>query len=191
MVAEHARSASFLIGDGVVPGNTGRGYVLRRLIRRGMLFGRSIELESPVLADVADVVAETLGDTYPELKSNFPFIKRTLEFEENNFARTLEFGTAVLGSMIRYRADNAAKVERLVDTMERESGDGSSRSDLNSIEFSAGSGQDAASVGSTAAIDAANSRIAVFQSAIRNAEWGRGTGGTNRGRKRFTIELVP
>ena len=61
VVAEHARSASFLIGDGVVPGNTGRGYVLRRLIRRGMLFGRSIELESPVLADVADVVAETLA----------------------------------------------------------------------------------------------------------------------------------
>ena len=122
-----------------------------------------------MLADVADIVAETLGDTYPELKSNFPFIKRTLEFEENNFARTLEFGTAVLGSMIRYRADNAAKVERLVDTMERESGDGSSRSDLNSLEFSAGSGQDAASVGSTAAIDAANSRIAVFQSAIQNA----------------------
>ncbi len=103
VVTEHARSAAFLIGDGVVPGNTGRGYVLRRVIRRGMLFGRTLGLEAPVLAPVADVVADTLGDVYPELKSNFPFIERTLELEENNFARTLEFGAAVLGGMIRRR----------------------------------------------------------------------------------------
>ena len=159
VVAEHARSASFLIGDGVVPGNTGRGYVLRRLIRRGMLFGRSIELESPVLAEVADVVADTLGDTYPELKSNFPFIKRTLEFEENNFARTLEFGTAVLESMIQSRSDNAAKVEGMV-------GDGAS--DLDTIEMAA-SGQDAGSVGSIAAVDAVNSRIEALRTAAQGA----------------------
>ncbi len=104
VVTEHARSASFLIGDGVVPGNTGRGYVLRRVIRRGMLFGRELGLEAPALAEVSDVVADTLGDVYPELKSNFPFIKRTLELEETNFARTLEFGATVLGGMIKRRA---------------------------------------------------------------------------------------
>ena len=161
VVAEHARSASFLIGDGVVPGNTGRGYVLRRLIRRGMLFGRSIELESPVLAEVADVVADTLGDTYPALKNNFPFIKRTLEFEENNFARTLEFGTAVLESMIQSRADNATKVERMVG-----GGDGSA--DLDAIEMAA-SGQDAGSVGAMAAVDAVNSRIDTLRAAVQGA----------------------
>ena len=59
VVAEHARSASFLIGDGVIPGNSGRGYVLRRLIRRGMLFGRALGMETPMLSAVARTVAET------------------------------------------------------------------------------------------------------------------------------------
>ena len=169
VVAEHARSASFLIGDGVVPGNTGRGYVLRRLIRRGMLFGRSLELESPVLAVVADIVAETLGDTYPELKSNFPFIKRTLEFEENNFARTLEFGTSVLGGMIRYRVDNAEKVARLIDALERESDTADSHADLFSTGSDSRSREDAASTGIRAATEAAKSGIAGFRNAIDDA----------------------
>ena len=168
VVAEHARSASFLIGDGVVPGNTGRGYVLRRLIRRGMLFGRSIELESPVLADVADVVADTLGDTYPELKNNFPFIKRTLEFEENNFARTLEFGTAVLESMIQSRSDNAANVERMVHAVEGAPSGTDGASELDAIEM-ATSGQDAGSVGAIAAVDAVNSRIDALRTAVQGA----------------------
>ncbi len=170
VVAEHARSASFLIGDGVVPGNTGRGYVLRRLIRRGMLFGRSLELESPVLAVVADVVAETLGDTYPELKSNFPFIKRTLEFEENNFARTLEFGTSVLAGMIRYRVDNAEKVERLIDVMERESDTADSHADLFSTGSDSRSREDASSTGIRAATESAKSSIARFCNAIDDAD---------------------
>ena len=168
VVAEHARSASFLIGDGVVPGNTGRGYVLRRLIRRGMLFGRSIELESPVLAEVADVVADTLGDTYPELKNNFPFIKRTLEFEENNFARTLEFGTAVLESMIQSRSDNAAKVQRMVHAVEGAPSGTDGASELDAVEM-ATSGQDAGSVGSIAAVDAVNSRIEALRTAVQGA----------------------
>ena len=168
VVAEHARSASFLIGDGVVPGNTGRGYVLRRLIRRGMLFGRSIKLESPVLAEVADVVADTLGDTYPELKNSFPFIKRTLEFEENNFARTLGFGTAVLEGMIQSRSDNAANVERMVGAVKRGSAGGERASSLEAIEMAA-SGQDAGSVGAIAAVDAVNSRISALRTALQGA----------------------
>ena len=162
VVAEHARSASFLIGDGVVPGNTGRGYVLRRLIRRGMLFGRSIELESPVLADVADVVAETLGDTYPELKSNFPFIKRTLEFEENNFARTLEFGTAVLEGMVQQRVANSPRVQRLVDAVEQGSGPGDSSYDQHVAVLGSTSVRDATSLGSIVAIGGLISRISDF-----------------------------
>ena len=193
VVAEHARSASFLIGDGVVPGNTGRGYVLRRLIRRGMLFGRSIELESPVLADVADVVAETLGDTYPELKSNFPFIKRTLEFEENNFARTLEFGTAVLESMIRYRTGNlenqGERIEEIVrdlglsdpdsghedpvnriDKIRRELGESNTGYNLHSSESKAISRQDAAFKGTMAALNSLASRIADLREAEEVAD---------------------
>ena len=169
VVAEHARSASFLIGDGVVPGNTGRGYVLRRLIRRGMLFGRSIELESPVLAEVADVVADTLGDTYPELKNNFPFIKRTLEFEENNFARTLGFGTAVLEGMIQHRVANSPKVPRLVDAVEQGFGPGDSSYDQHVAGLGSTSVRDATSLGSIAAIGGLTSRIRDFVSAAEAA----------------------
>lgn len=103
VVAEHSRSASFLIGDGVVPGNSGRGYVLRRLIRRGMLFGRELGMDTPMLSAVAHTVREQMGRTYPELVDNFDFIKDVLEQEENSFSRTLEFGATALAGMIEAR----------------------------------------------------------------------------------------
>jgi alanyl-tRNA synthetase len=114
VVAEHGRSASFLIGDGVIPGNTGRGYVLRRLIRRGMLFGRRIGLTGSFLPDMADVSAEVMGQAYPELVRNGPFIKRVLQLEEERFARTLEFGSTVLEGMVEYRSGRSAAVPGII-----------------------------------------------------------------------------
>ena len=114
VVAEHARSASFLIGDGVVPGNSGRGYVLRRLIRRGMLFGRELGMDTPMLSAVARTVADHMGHVYPELNRNHDFIKEVLEQEEQSFSRTLEFGASVLSGMTGYRketADAATQIE--------------------------------------------------------------------------------
>ncbi len=99
VVAEHARSAAFLIGDGVIPGNNGRGYVLRRVIRRGMLFGRELGVEGPI-SEVAQVVAEVMGHTYPELRSNGNFIEQVLDKEEASFSRTLEQGTQRLRAAI-------------------------------------------------------------------------------------------
>ncbi len=115
VVAEHARSASFLIGDGVIPGNSGRGYVLRRLIRRGMLFGREIGLESPMLSTIAETVSDHMGHAYTELENNFDFIKDVLEQEENSFSRTLEFGAQVLDGMISYRQENPDAAEQIKD----------------------------------------------------------------------------
>ena len=99
VVAEHARSAAFLIGDGVIPGNSGRGYVLRRVIRRGMLFSRELGAEGPI-SELAKVVAEVMGHTYPELRSNGSFIEQVLDKEESSFARTLEQGTQRLHAVI-------------------------------------------------------------------------------------------
>lgn len=107
IVAEHARSASFLIGDGVIPGNTGRGYVLRRVIRRGMLFGRELGIEGPV-SEVAKVVADVMGHTYPELRTNDSFIEQVLDKEESSFARTLEQGTQRLHAVIGRAGDRSA-----------------------------------------------------------------------------------
>ncbi|MCH8910214.1 MAG: alanine--tRNA ligase [Chloroflexi bacterium] len=114
VVAEHARSASFLIGDGVIPGNSGRGYVLRRLIRRGMLFGRELGMDTPMLSAVARTVADHMGHVYPELNNNHDFIKDVLEQEENSFSRTLEFGASVLAGMIGYR-EEVADVAELIE----------------------------------------------------------------------------
>lgn len=118
IVAEHARSASFLIGDGVIPGNTGRGYVLRRVIRRGMLFGRELGVEGPI-SEVARVVAEVMGHTYPELRSNGNFIEQVLDKEEASFSRTLEQGTQRLHAVIAKAGDkevSGADAAQLYDT---------------------------------------------------------------------------
>ncbi|MBT3995392.1 MAG: alanine--tRNA ligase [Chloroflexi bacterium] len=115
VVAEHARSASFLIGDGVIPGNSGRGYVLRRLIRRGMLFGRELGMDTLMLSDISKTVSDHMGHAYPELVGNYEFIKDVLEQEENSFSRTLEFGARVLSGMVNYRSENPDAAEQLKD----------------------------------------------------------------------------
>ena len=125
IVAEHARSSAFLIGDGVIPGNSGRGYVLRRLIRRGMLFGRELGIDTPMLSVIAETVAGHMGHAYPELVGNYEFIKDVLEQEENSFSRTLEFGALVLSGMVDHRLNNPDSAEQIKDgkSLKRPSGD--------------------------------------------------------------------
>ena len=96
VVAEHTRGAAFLISDGVIPGNEGRGYVLRRLIRRAVRFGRKLGLTEPFLTDVADVVIQRMGDAYPDLLQNRAFILRILEGEEQQFGRVMEQGLNIM-----------------------------------------------------------------------------------------------
>ena len=96
VVAEHTRGATFLISDGVIPGNEGRGYVLRRLIRRAVRFGRKLGLTEPFLTEVSDVVIERMGGAYPDLVQNRAFILRVLEGEEQQFSRVMEQGLAIM-----------------------------------------------------------------------------------------------
>ncbi len=113
VVAEHSRSASFLIGDGVSPGNTGRGYVLRRLIRRAMLFGRRIGLNESFLPELSKVSGEVMGEAYPELVKSGPFITRVLQLEEERFSRTLDQGSALLNEMVGSRPNVAQLVNNI------------------------------------------------------------------------------
>jgi alanyl-tRNA synthetase len=92
VLADHGRGMTFLVGDGVIPSNEGRGYVLRRVIRRAAEHGRRIELEQPFLARLADVVIGQMGDAYPELAEHRELIRRVLTEEEQRFAETLERG---------------------------------------------------------------------------------------------------
>ena len=96
VVAEHTRGAAFLISDGVIPGNEGRGYVLRRLIRRAVRYGRKLGLTEPFLTEVADVVIQRMGGAYPDLVQNRAFIMRILEGEEQQFGRVMEQGLNIM-----------------------------------------------------------------------------------------------
>jgi len=96
VIADHTRSAAFLIADGVVPGNIGRNYVCRMIIRRAARFGGVLGLDEPFLAKVAEQVIETYGDFYPELVKNRAAILDNLTREEIRFARTVEIGTSHL-----------------------------------------------------------------------------------------------
>jgi len=100
VIADHARSAAFLMADGVVPGNTGRNYVCRMIIRRAARFGTKIGLKEPFLARVAEAVISQYGSFYPELEKHKPAIFDNLTREEKRFARTVESGTAYLQGML-------------------------------------------------------------------------------------------
>jgi alanyl-tRNA synthetase len=100
VIADHVRSAAFLIADGVVPGNVGRNYVCRMIIRRAARFGTKIGLQEPFLARVADAVIATYGAFYTELQKSRGAILDNLTREEIRFARTIESGTAQLQNML-------------------------------------------------------------------------------------------
>jgi alanyl-tRNA synthetase len=100
VVAEHARSASFLIADGVLPSNEGRGYVLRRLLRRAVDHSRRLGVDEPVLAPIGRSVVETLGGAWPELVAQRSLIEQVVASEEESFSRTLRQGSTLLQSVI-------------------------------------------------------------------------------------------
>ena len=100
VICDHVRSAAFLIADGVVPGNAGRNYVARMIIRRAARFGSKIGLNEPFLAKVAEAIIDQYGDFYPELRKAQPAILDNLTREEIRFARTVEAGTAHLENLL-------------------------------------------------------------------------------------------
>ncbi len=96
VIADHARSAAFLVAEGVLPSRESRGYVLRRLIRRALRFAALMGIHEPFLHKVARKVTEVMGDAYPELRENADFIDRAVYEEEKRFARTLDNGLLLL-----------------------------------------------------------------------------------------------
>ena len=98
VVAEHSRGIAFLIGDGVLPSNEGRGYVLRRLLRRAALFGRRLGLEQPFLTETSKLTIERMSHVYPELKQRENTILKTIGLEETKFGETLSTGLELLSA---------------------------------------------------------------------------------------------
>jgi alanyl-tRNA synthetase len=100
IMAEHARAAAFMIGDGILPSNEGRGYVLRRLLRRAVRHARIQGVSEPVMSTIADAVIDQMGDVYPELVQGREFIKQVVHGEEEGFLSTLRQGMSLLESDI-------------------------------------------------------------------------------------------
>ena len=96
VIADHARAITFLIGDGVLPGNEGRNYILRLVLRRAARYGKLLGFDEPFLVEVAQVVIETMGHAYPEIRDRSEFILNTIHHEEERFLRTLDIGLAML-----------------------------------------------------------------------------------------------
>jgi len=109
VIADHSRAAAFLIGDGIMPSNEGRGYVLRRIMRRAIRYGRNIGLNRPFLSETAKVVFEIMKPAYPELSEASAFITNIVKNEEVRFLETLDTGMKVLNDTladIRARGQN-------------------------------------------------------------------------------------
>lgn len=100
VITDHIRSTTFLIGDGVMPSNEGRGYVLRRLLRRAARHGRLLGVKGPFLADVCDTVIEVNEGAYPVLAEKRDFIQKVIRKEEESFGKTIDTGLTLLDRMI-------------------------------------------------------------------------------------------
>lgn len=92
VVADHIRACSFLIADGVMPSNEGRGYVLRRILRRAVRFGKRLGMNEPFFHRLVGVVADVMGDAYPEVRTRRPFVEQVIRLEEERFYATLNDG---------------------------------------------------------------------------------------------------
>ena len=117
VIADHIRAATFMGFDGVVPSNEGRGYVLRKIVRRALRFGRKLGIEGLFFADLAPAVAQAMGDQYPELAGEMARIQKSLRHEERQFSQTLSAGLKILeASDISKGALAGSDIFRLYDT---------------------------------------------------------------------------
>jgi alanyl-tRNA synthetase len=122
VIADHIRTVTFAVGDGALPSNEGRGYVLRRLLRRAVRYAKKLNINRPFMYELVPVVGEIMVDFYPEVKEKTDFIQRVVKNEEERFHETLNDGLAILATVIKKeKAQNSDTVQgedvfRLYDT---------------------------------------------------------------------------
>ena len=100
VITDHIRSCTFMVSDGILPSNEGRGYVLRRLLRRAARHGRMLGISRPFLVELVETVIQSSESAYPELREHEAYIKKVIGTEEANFARTIDAGMNILNNMI-------------------------------------------------------------------------------------------
>src|SRR5699024_10664330 len=100
VISDHIRTVSFTISDGGLPSNEGRGYVIRRLLRRAVRFGKSLGMHEPFMYKLVPFVARIMEDFYPEVKEKTPFIQKVIKKEEDRFHETINEGISILKEMM-------------------------------------------------------------------------------------------
>ena len=110
VIADHIRTLTFAIADGAVPGNDGRGYVLRRILRRAARYGRKLDLNKPFLFELVDTLVQTMGDVFPEIKEKKEYVKKVIKGEEVNFNATLDRGIDLFEELIKGLSKDKVKV---------------------------------------------------------------------------------
>lgn len=100
VIADHSRALVFTIGEGILPSNEGRGYVIRRIIRRAIRFGQKLSIEKPFLAELVPVVIEVMKNAYPEIESSLELVKKIVHEEEQRFQKTLKNAVSILDQEI-------------------------------------------------------------------------------------------
>jgi alanyl-tRNA synthetase len=108
VIADHIRALSFAIADGIIPSNEGRGYVLRRILRRAIRYGRSLGFHEPFFFKLVDVMAKTMGDVFPEIRTKQKAIRETIRREEEAFNKTLDTGIQVFEDQVLLNSIAAA-----------------------------------------------------------------------------------
>ncbi|MGM9987653.1 MAG: alanine--tRNA ligase [Bacillaceae bacterium] len=122
VIADHIRTVTFAVCDGALPSNEGRGYVLRRLLRRAVRYGKNLNVNRPFMFELVPVVAEVMNDYYPEIENKTEFIQKVVKNEEERFHETLNDGLAILSEIIEKAKGNnedtvaGSDVFRLYDT---------------------------------------------------------------------------
>ncbi|MGG3574621.1 alanine--tRNA ligase [Bacillus gobiensis] len=115
VIADHMRTVSFAVGDGALPSNEGRGYVLRRLIRRAVRYAKALDINRAFMHELVPVVAEIMVAFYPEVKQKLEFISKVIKTEEERFHETLNEGLAILSEIIKKEKDNGSSVIKGID----------------------------------------------------------------------------
>ncbi len=110
VIADHVRTVSFAIGDSALPSNEGRGYILRRLIRRAIRFAKKININKPFMYELVPTVADIMVDFYPEVKEKVPFIQKVIKTEEERFHETINEGLAILEDVMAKEKEEGRSV---------------------------------------------------------------------------------
>ncbi|MEK3645746.1 alanine--tRNA ligase [Aeribacillus sp. FSL K6-2848] len=110
VIADHIRTVTFAVADGALPSNEGRGYVLRRLIRRAVRYAKTINIDRPFMYELVPVVAEIMNDYYPEVKEKASFVQKVIKNEEERFHETLHEGLAILADVIKKQKGQGSRI---------------------------------------------------------------------------------